>query len=241
MIELLRECRPFILAAWERAPGGALGPIGDLLKRLDAALAGKAAEHNAVIWGPECQNYPGGPVHRVGVSTGATLPEQNAAPQSTINRSGEPDASVGGTTAGAAPCAYSDGCQYLTHGDCEREGKCLGGWPFSEGAAPGLPEEWQDGIAGHCNIVTYDGADIVGVAGVPSDTHREKIIKKYNTLRTLYLRAVKERDDAWAAVRATSYCCEVHRDGDGGQPMCGACRTALHEHAAAILAARRGR
>ena len=31
---------------------------------------------NAAVWGPEKQDYPGGPIYRVGTSTGVTLPPQ---------------------------------------------------------------------------------------------------------------------------------------------------------------------
>jgi hypothetical protein len=43
----------------------------------------------ATAWGPEKQDYPGGPVYRVGTSTGATLPEQPPATQSSTAMSRE--------------------------------------------------------------------------------------------------------------------------------------------------------
>ena len=113
---------------------------------------------------------------------------------------------------GAAPCVYYDGCQYLTHGDCKREGKCLGGWPFSESAAPGLPEE------------------------PVFSNRREEILWKgqnYDTLRTFALRAVKERDEAWAAVKDAADGVGIDCEGDT--------YTFEQKHAATIAAARRGR
>ena len=38
------------------------------------------------------------------------------------------------------PCKYGAGlCAYTANGDCEKNGKCLGGWPFPE-ALPTHPE-----------------------------------------------------------------------------------------------------
>jgi uncharacterized protein YndB with AHSA1/START domain len=44
----------------------------------------------ATAWGPEKQDYPGGPVYRVGTSTGATLPEQPPATQSSTGDNSRP-------------------------------------------------------------------------------------------------------------------------------------------------------
>lgn len=39
---------------------------------------------------------------------------------------------------------------------------------------------WQKGIAGQCNLVSYDGDDIVGVAVVPNETNRDVIVASRN-------------------------------------------------------------
>jgi hypothetical protein len=38
---------------------------------------------------------------------------------------------------------------------------------------------WQEGISGNCNVVTFDGSDIVGVCYIP-DPYRAIVIKMYN-------------------------------------------------------------
>ena len=166
MIELLRECRELIGSGhndfthdYQRDANKC--PTCKLLKRLDAALAGKDAE-------------------------------QNAAPQSTFNRSGEPDASIGGTAAGAAP---------------------------------GLPEDTQ----------TYLKRKY------PEVTEPNKLAY-YMEAAELFaqdaLRAVKERDEAWAAVRDAP---NAARLKDSLPDTVAAVYSWRSKHAATIAAARRGR
>jgi hypothetical protein len=38
---------------------------------------------------------------------------------------------------------------------------------------------WQEGISGNCNVVTFDGSDIVGVCYIP-DPYRALVIEMYN-------------------------------------------------------------
>jgi hypothetical protein len=38
---------------------------------------------------------------------------------------------------------------------------------------------WQEGISGNCNVVTFDGSDIVGVCYIP-DPYRAIVIKMHN-------------------------------------------------------------
>ena len=118
--------------------------------------------------------------------------EQNAAPQSTFNRSGEPDASIGGTAAGAAP---------------------------------GLPEDTQ----------TYLKRKY------PEVTEPNKLAY-YMEAAELFaqdaLRAVKERDEAWAAVRDAP---NAARLKDSLPDTVAAVYSWRSKHAATIAAARRGR
>ena len=118
---------------------------------------------------------------------------------------------------GAAPCVYYDGCQYLTHGDCKREGKCLGGWPFSESAAPGLPSD-------------YEIREAIAFAGAYGRSRDEAVM---SGLHAAYLLAVKERDEAWAAVKDAADGVGIDCEGDT--------YTFEQKHAATIAAARRGR
>ena len=39
---------------------------------------------------------------------------------------------------------------------------------------------WQEGVAGGCNIVTYNGEDIRGVAFVEDESQRKAIIERHN-------------------------------------------------------------
>jgi hypothetical protein len=50
----------------------------------ESALAAAPEAEPAVTYGPEKQNYPGGPVYREGVSTGAVPPSQSGAQESVM-------------------------------------------------------------------------------------------------------------------------------------------------------------
>lgn len=54
--------------------------LADALSAAKDALAACQSENRSsptTVWGPEKQDYPGGPIYRVGTSTGATLPDQS--------------------------------------------------------------------------------------------------------------------------------------------------------------------
>ena len=96
-----------------------------------------------------------------------------------------------------------------------------------------LPEEWQDGIAGACNIVTFDGSDIVGIAYVPEQRHRTNLIAKFNALRSLLaqreeenkgLRAIwfKKGQDSAQRKNESGCCCKIDDDGETILSACAA-------------------
>lgn len=41
---------------------------------------------------------------------------------------------------------------------------------------------WQEGVAGPCNIVTYNGEDILPVAFVADDQQRKLLIERHNRI-----------------------------------------------------------
>lgn len=53
---------------------------------------------------------------------------------------------------------------------------------------------WQEGVAGGCNIVAFDGEDVRGIAFVANAEDRKRLIERHNStvrqlLRTLSLRS----------------------------------------------------
>ena len=81
----------------------------------------------------------------------------------------------------------------------------------------GIPLEWQEGIAGACNIATYDGSDVVGVAFVPKKRHRENLVNKFNALRAYALSLREKRERMVEVPRETVETCKNVLELYGGE------------------------
>ena len=75
--ELLREARNKLHSVrLDTTMGPRWDDIRILVQRIDAFLSQPEPQGPPVVYGPERQDYPGGPIYRLGTSTGAALPPQ---------------------------------------------------------------------------------------------------------------------------------------------------------------------